>query len=90
MDLLLQELKDFLDGSNRLKAWPSRRKYRDIALEYLVSNFETGRSYTIAEVNQIIISMHAFDQVAMLREELFNNGLLDCTADGSEYWKVGP
>jgi hypothetical protein len=56
----------------------------------LASKFETGRSYTIREVNAMINSMHIFDQAVMLRGELFDNGLLDCTSDGSEYWKVGP
>ena len=90
MDLLIEELKDYLDSENRLKAWPSRRKYKGLALEYLASKFETGRSYSIREVISIINSMHVFDQAVVLRGELFDNGLLDCTSDGSEYWKVGP
>lgn len=90
MDLLMQELKDYLDSENRLKAWPCRRKHRNLALEYIASMFETGRSYSVQEVNSIINQLHSFDQAAMLRGELFENGLLDCTSDGSEFWKVGP
>lgn len=90
MDLLTQELKDYLDSEERLKTWPCRRKHKNLALEYIASHFETGRSYTVQEVNCFINRLHTFDQAAMLREELFENGLLDCTSDGSEYWKVGP
>lgn len=90
MDLLVQELRDYLDDCLRLKAWPCRRKQRDLALEYIASQFNTGRSYTVHEVNAIINSLHTFDQAAMLRNELFENGLLDCTSGGAEYWKVGP
>jgi hypothetical protein len=90
MDLLVQELRDYLDDCMRLKAWPCRRKYQDLALEYIASQFVTGRSYTVQEVNSIINRLHTFDQAAMLRSELFDNGLLDCTSGGSEYWKVGP
>jgi hypothetical protein len=90
MDLLRQELKDFLDGEDRLLVWPCGRKGRDLALEYMASKFETGRSYSLPEVNAIINRFHTFDQAAMLREKLFENGLLDSTSDGSEYWKVGP
>lgn len=90
MDLLVQELKDYLDESMRLMTWPCRRKYRDLALEYIASMFDTGRSYTLPEVNIIINRLHSFDQASMLRTELFENGLLDCTSDGSEYWKLGP
>ncbi|MDD2282938.1 MAG: DUF2087 domain-containing protein [Eubacteriales bacterium] len=90
MDLLRQELKDYMDSEDRLLVWPCGRRYRDLALEYIASKFETGRSYTLQEVNAIINRFHSFDQAAMLRSELFENGLLDCTSDGSEYWKVGP
>jgi hypothetical protein len=90
MNMLAQELRAYLDEGNRLVAWPCLRKYRDLALEYLASQFETGRSYSVQEVNAIINSLHVFDQPALLREEMFANGLLDCTSDGSEYWKVGP
>jgi len=90
MDLLVQELKDYLDGNNRLRVWPCRRKYRDLALEYLASEFDTGKNYSLQEVNRVINQLHTFDQASMLRQELFENGLLDCTSDGMEYWKVGP
>lgn len=90
MDLLRHELEDYLDSDGRLLAYPCGRKYQDLALEFIVSKFETGRSYTLHQVNAIIESFHAFDQAAMLREELLRNGLLDCTSDHSEYWKVGP
>jgi hypothetical protein len=90
MDILVKELKDYLDDSMRLKTWPCRRKYRDLALEYIASRFVTGRSYSLHEVNAIINKLHSFGQAALLRTELFENGLLDCTSDGSEYWKVGP
>ncbi|HOC05939.1 MAG: DUF2087 domain-containing protein [Bacillota bacterium] len=90
MDLLVQELKDYLDSEDRLIALPCGLKHRNLALEYLASQFETGRSYTLQEVNAIINRFHTFDQAALLRSELFENGFLDCTSDGSEYWKVGP
>lgn len=90
MDLLRQELKDYMDSEARLLAWPCGRKHRNLALEYIASKFDTGRSYTLQEVNVIINRFHTFDQAAMLRSQLFENGLLDCTSDGSEYWKVGP
>jgi len=90
MNLLVQELKDFLDGEQRLKTWPCQRRYKDLALEYIASMFETGRSYTVLEVNETINRLHIFDQASMLRGELFENGLLDCTSDRSEYWKLGP
>lgn len=90
MDLLSYELEDYLDSQGRLLALPCGRKHLDLALEYIASKFETGRGYTLQEVNAIIDRSHAFDQGAALREQLLGNGLLDCTSDHSEYWKVGP
>lgn len=90
MDLLKQELNDYMDSEDRLMALPCGQRHRDLALEYIASQFETGRSYTLQAVNAIINRCHTFDQAALLRSELFENGLLDCTSDGSEYWKVGP
>lgn len=90
MNLLAQELEDYLDNDGRLLTLPCSRKNLNLALEYIASKFETGRGYTLSEVNAIINRYHAFDQAAMLRSQLYQNGLLDATSDGSEFWKIGP
>lgn len=90
MCLLTDELGDYLDDAGRLVAWPCGRKIQSLALEYLASKFETGQSYSLLEVNAIINRHHVFDQATMLRFQLFENGLLDATSDGTEFWKIGP
>ena len=50
----LSILKNFLDGENRLKAFPSKRKLQLCAVRYLAEKFEPGRIYTEGEVNGIL------------------------------------
>ncbi len=66
-------LKDFFDGG-RLKAIPRQRKKRLVVLKHLARWFESGRSYTEADVNEILGRAH--EDVATLRREMIGYGLL--------------
>ena len=55
----LSILKNFLDGENRLKAFPSKRKLQLCAVRYLAEKFEPGRIYTEGEVNGILNRWHS-------------------------------
>jgi ribosomal protein S18 acetylase RimI-like enzyme len=85
----LMELKNHMDGE-RLTAWPSKGKLKTLALQYLVSKFELGKEYSEKEVNEIINHYHTFQDAAMLRRAMCDQGLLTRTRDGSRYWKTGP
>ena len=87
--LCKKELKNFLDGEGRLKAYPSRFKLKVAALFYLAANFEFGRRYTESEVNQILQNHHTFEDWAILRRELFDRGFMDREKDCSAYWLEG-
>ena len=82
----LSILKNFLDGENRLKAFPSKRKLQLCAVRYLAEKFEPGRIYTEGEVNGILNRWHTFRDPETLRRELFQNHFLDRKRDGSAYW----
>ena len=56
----LSILKNFLDGENRLKAFPSKRKLQLCAVRYLAEKFEPGRIYTEGEVNGLLNQWHTF------------------------------
>jgi hypothetical protein len=81
------ELRPFLDGAGRLKAWPAKRKLQLAALEMLASRFEDDFLYTEREVNGLLNLHHTFEDPARLRRELFELGHLGRTRDGSQYWK---
>ena len=82
----LSILKNFLDGENRLKAFPSKRKLQLCAVRYLAEKFEPGRIYTEGEVNGVLNRWHTFRDPETLRRELYQNHFLDRKRDGSAYW----
>ncbi len=57
-----------------------------ILLEYLASSFEQELQYTEKQVNDILRRFHV--DVAGLRRDLVDAGLLDRKTDGSRYWRV--
>lgn len=82
-------LADYLDDEGRVTRWPTRRNKaagQTLILEYLATKFEAGRTYTEKEVNAILNQFHTFEDWALLRRELFENGYLNREKDGSTYW----
>ncbi len=79
-------LKNHLDVEGRLKWWPSKRSKQLVALDYLVSKFEAGKTYSESEVNDLLNQWHTFGDPALLRRELFDDGQLNRKQDGTEYW----
>ncbi|WP_295016153.1 DUF2087 domain-containing protein [uncultured Micrococcus sp.] len=64
----------FFDGP-RLRSIPARRKARVSVLFELLRGFRAGRDYPEREVNEILRRAH--DDVASLRRELVDYGLLE-------------
>lgn len=70
---------------DRLTRIPSSRAKRRIVLERLALEFEPGRHYPEAEVNQVLRAFHP--DHASLRRYLVDEGLLD--RDRGTYWRSG-
>lgn len=85
MEVLIS-LKSFLDGEQRLKALPAKRKAKLHALYYLASKFEQGQRYTEKEVGELLCRWHTFGDPATLRRELYNHRFLNREANGQSYW----
>lgn len=82
--------KQYYDQKGCILMWP-RRKKRDLqlnVLRYLLSKFESGRSYTEHEINVTLKQFHSFQDWALLRRELFELGWLGRVKDGTSYWRV--
>lgn len=77
----------FLDREGRLRLWPSKLKDQKLALAWLATHFEPGRRYHEREVNELLKTLHAFGDWALLRRALFDHGYLDREGDGSAYWR---
>jgi hypothetical protein len=78
-------LENFVDGSGRLIAIPAQHKKRTAVLRWLVEDFEPGRRYPEAEVNQIIGRRHW--DFASLRRFLVDEELMQ--RRDSIYWRTG-
>lgn len=69
----------------RLTAVPAGRMKRLVVLERLALEFEVGRHYTEAEVNDLLGQFH--EDTATLRRYLVDEELLD--RDRESYWRSG-
>ena len=78
-------LRDFFEAG-RLKEIPAYRKKRQIILRWLVRQFEEGRTYTEAEVNEVIKRYHP--DTATLRRELVGEKLM--ARERGVYWRTQP
>lgn len=79
-------LKNFLDESGRLMAYPSKRKMKLYALIYLSQKFEKDVIYTEKQINEILNRWHTFSDAATLRRELYTHRFLDRNKNGTEYF----
>lgn len=79
-------LKNYYENG-LLKSWPSKKPLRILAIQKIGELFEFGIEYNEKEVNEIIKSQIAFNDIEMIRRELFNNRILNRLRDGSKYWK---
>jgi hypothetical protein len=82
------DLRRHIDPQGRLTFWPTKRRKRTAALEWMAAHFERGRFYSEREVNEILQRLHSFGDWALLRRELFDRGYLDRESDGSRYWRA--
>ena len=83
-------LAAFLNPDGTIRQIPNSRtqpaRFR-IILEYVWAAFEPGSFYTEKEVNSIILRFHP--DVAGLRRDLVDAGMLARERDGSKYWLPG-
>jgi hypothetical protein len=82
-----EELRGYFNQDGILLLWPAkgRSEKRTIALVWIATHFEPGRTYREMEVNVILKGIHAFNDHAFLRRELIDRGYLTRNPDGSEY-----
>lgn len=69
----------------RLVEIPSQRSKRRVVLERLALDFEPGRHYAEAEVNEVLQAYHG--DYASLRRHLVDEGFLD--REAGTYWRSG-
>ena len=78
-------LRNFLDATGKLTAFPAKRKMKIYCLFYLAQKFEPEKDYTEQEINNLLLDWHSFADPATLRRELYDYGFLDRSRDGKVY-----
>lgn len=79
-------LKNFLDDDGKLYQYPSKHRYKNLALLYLASKFEPNKRYTEKQVNELLKMWHTFNDFFMLRRDLCDRHILGRERNGSFYW----
>ena len=69
----------------RLKVFSAKEKKKIVILRRIAQEFERGRHYTEAEVNEILEAIYS-DYVT-LRRYLIEYGYMGRVRDGSDYWR---
>ena len=78
-------LRNFLDATGKLTAFPAKRKMKLYALLYLAQKIPADTDFTEREINDILLDWHTFADPATLRRELYEYHFLDRSRDGKVY-----
>lgn len=81
-------LKSYLNADGSIRQLPMQAAKLQVILNHLVQAFNVGVIYTEKEVNQIIRRYN--EDVAGLRRDLIDRGMLQRKSDGSQYWRPAP
>ncbi|HYG57722.1 MAG TPA: DUF2087 domain-containing protein [Symbiobacteriaceae bacterium] len=76
------------EAAGPLRSLPRKQKHRRSFLSEVIRRFESGRTYTESEVNQVLEV--DFEDYVSLRRHLVDHGLLHRLPDGSQYWRETP
>jgi hypothetical protein len=78
-------LTNFVGQDGRLRTIPTKHSKLMVVLDRLAQEFEPGRTYPEADVNQILQRFHP--DYAALRRYLVENGFM--TREDNMYWRSG-
>ena len=78
-------LANFLGPDGRLRTIPTKHAKLLVVLDHLAQEFEPGRRYPEAEVNDILQGFHP--DYAALRRDLVENDFM--TRENNVYWRSG-
>lgn len=81
-----KKLENYYDSDGRLIQYPSKRPMRIMALIKIAEQMDADRKYTEKEINEIIRLRIAFQDIELVRREMYQYRFLGRLKDGSEYW----
>ncbi len=77
---------NFNNNEGIIIRWPKKLHQKIMVLKTIQGKFEKDRTYNETEANEIINSWHSFRDHALLRREMFENGMIYRTPDCRKYW----
>lgn len=81
-----KKLERYYDAEGKLIQYPSKKPLRIAALIKIAEKIDPDRKYTEKEINEVIRSSIAFNDIELIRREMFQYKLIGRLKDGSEYW----
>ena len=84
----IERLLRHFDRQCKLVQWPAKASQRVICLWVLWSRIPARTVLDEHHLNQLLKAEHTFNDVALLRRDLFDNRMVSRTADGREYRRI--
>lgn len=84
----VSRMRVHLDDRGRLVRWPARRAQQVLGLWVIWAQLPAGIGMTEREVSDRIGALHLFGDIALLRRDLVDSGLVTRTRDGRDYRRV--
>lgn len=83
-------LDGYRNEDGKFTQFPGKRQKKkvELMLSFLAEKFESNKTYTEKEVNNILNAHHTFNDPAILRRLMFGAKILNRTLDGRKYWLV--
>jgi len=84
----VKRLARYFDGKGRLIQWPGKLSQRIPCLWVLWSRLPARQPLSEHQLNQMLQANHLFADPALLRRELYDQGLVSRTPDCREYRRI--
>ena len=81
-------LKDNLLKNGKIVWWPKKTVNKHSVLGYIAARIPHDKTFAEKEINKIIIENILFDDHALIRRGLIENGYLNRTKDCMEYYRT--
>ena len=81
----MSSVRGLFDTEGKVTRWPKKAVERTEVLRYLAGKFQTDRTYTENEVNDILRAWHTYDDWPTLRRDLIGYGYASRDRQGLEY-----
>ncbi|WP_027367920.1 DUF2087 domain-containing protein [Desulfocurvibacter africanus] len=84
----VRRLARLFDASGHLLRWPTKFSQRAPCLWVLWSRIPPRQTFTEKQINELLLANHLFGDHALLRRELYDNGLVTRSMDCREYRRI--